>query len=290
MSRKTPWLIGLLISLVATSALALDARDTADVKDKGEWSVGVFNPLSLSPQEGVELELHPLLFFSAPHLQARFDHGEVGSDGWRVSSLVGLWFPYPALTSGPPLGLVGFFVPTCKVAEAEPDSPQGEWCQAPGWMVVPRLGLAASRGDVNVLTLKADVAGSLMLEGERPAPLDTYAPLDLQLAPLFNRWRAHASVRYDYLLRPGMRASVEGHVYRVGKTTLASQSPWAAASHLGLDIALSATSRVSVGLYYWNTDQRAVSVEKDSQGFGEVKQVRSHDVMPTIDFIWEGGG
>ncbi len=289
MSRCMPWLVGLGMMLLVTSAYALDARDTADVKDEGEWSVGIFNPLSLSPKEGVELELHPLLFFTAPHLQARFAHGEPGSAGWRVSSLVGLWFPYPALTSGPPLGLVGFFVPTCKVAEGEPDTPQGDWCQAPGWMVVPRLGLAASRGDVNVVTLKADVAGAVMLEGHRPAPLDTYAPLDLQLAPLFNSWRAHGSVRYDYRVREGLRASVEGHVYRVGDTTVADQSPWAAASHLGLDIAVSDTSRVSVGLYYWNTDQRAVSVET-KDGFGEVTRVRSHDVMPTIDFIWEGGG
>ena len=110
MIRCIPWLVGLGMILVGASASAFNARDTADVKAKGEWSVGVFNPLSVSPQEGVELEVHPLLFFTAPHLQARFAHGDLGVGEWRFSSLVGLWFPYPALTSGPPLGLVGFFV------------------------------------------------------------------------------------------------------------------------------------------------------------------------------------
>ena len=39
---------------------------------RGSWSVGVFNPLRYAVTDRIELQGHPLLFFVAPHLDARF--------------------------------------------------------------------------------------------------------------------------------------------------------------------------------------------------------------------------
>ena len=70
----------LLFVLVATAALATPrpARDTADVGNTGTWSVGLFNPLRVSFHNRFELQAQPILFFVAPHLDARFDPQAAG--------------------------------------------------------------------------------------------------------------------------------------------------------------------------------------------------------------------
>jgi hypothetical protein len=275
-----------IVLSTSTSAWALGARDTADIAAKNSWSVGLFNPMSFSWSNDLELQAHPVFFFMSPHLQAKISHVTGEDNAWRVSSIWGLSFPYPALISAPPLGLKSYFIPSCKVAEEEPE--RDEWCQNPGWIAVPKVGFMASKGMTNVVTLQMDLAVGVLLSGERPAPLDTYPMLDLLLAPIFNQWRAHGSIRYDYEALNWLRASVETHLYRVGDDANTDRDPWTLAVHGGVDIAVGESSRVTLGVYYWNSDQRQIDIVENSEGFAQVEPVRSHDILPTIDFIWNG--
>ncbi|MEE2961298.1 MAG: hypothetical protein VYA34_11180 [Myxococcota bacterium] len=283
--RTTPLTLAIVLSM-STSALALSARDTADVATKHSWSVGLFNPMSFSWSNDIELQVHPVFFFMSPHLQTKISHVTGEDSAWRVSSIWGLSFPYPALIKAPPLGLKGYFIPTCKVAEAEPE--RDKWCQSPGWIAVPKVGFMASKGTTNVVTLQIDLAVGTLLAGERPAPLDTYPMLDLQLSPIFNLWRAHGSIRYDYEAFNWLRTSVETHIYRVGYDTNTERDPWTLAVHGGVDIAVGESSRLTLGVYYWNSDQRQIAIVENSEGFARVERIRSHDFLPTIDFIWNG--
>ena len=280
-----------ILSLVLTMstlspAWAMEARSTADIQPQGSYSVGLFNPLTLSVNDHVELETHPLFFFAAPHLQLKASHLTSAEGPWRLSSIWSLSFPHPALNASPPLGLQGYFLPTCKVAQAEPSREQ--WCDEPGWIVVPKWGLVASKGKQNVLTLQMDFAAGLLIAGERPAPLDTYPMLDLLLAPIFNRWRAHLSTRYDFEVFSWLRVSSEGHIYRVGERSNSPRDPWTFALHSGVDIELGSATRLALGLYYWNSDQKRIEIVKGSDGFVRTEPIRSHDLVPTFDIIWNG--
>ena len=55
---------------------------------------------------------------------------------------------------------------------------------------------------------------------------------------------------------------------------------------LGTDFALGRYTRLTVGVVYYNADQHRTVAERDADGFGRFKRVRSHDVYPTFDLIW----
>ena len=91
----------LLLGLVATAALATPrpARDTADVGNRGTYSVGIFNPLRIAFHNRFELQAAPILFFVAPHLDFRFAilkppvvNGELPM-GVRLTAEAGLLMP-----------------------------------------------------------------------------------------------------------------------------------------------------------------------------------------------------
>jgi len=287
MNRLLVCLVFLSLSLNSGLGLALEPRETALVKGAGAWELGVFNPLRIGVADGLELEAHPLFFFTAPHLKVRKAVGPGGEGDWNVSIDGGVWFPYPALRMAPPLGLEGYFIPTCDVMAAEPERDHG--CQRPGWIVVPQVGVAASHGTSDVLTIRADLSVGVLLSGHRPRPLDTLAPLDLQLSPVFNRWRVHGAVRYDRAFGERLRGHVEAHIYGRGAPEGAVLSPLAGAVHGGLAVGLSKRTSLVVGLYYWNTDQGAVAFESPKTGGASLKRLRSHDFFPTFDVIWRGG-
>jgi hypothetical protein len=250
--------------------------------------MGIFNPLILGVGAGVEVEAHPLFFLTAPHVKVRKSLKLGRSSGWRTSLEGGLWVPYTVFTKAPPLGLGGYFIPTCAVAAAEPD--RAHRCQRPEWIVVPQAGFAASHGTTHVWTLRGDVSAGVVLSGQRPRPLDTLAPLDLQMAPIFNRWRAHGVVRYDHSLQEGIRGHVEGHFYGRGQPEGGELSPWAGAIHTGLVFGLGDSLALALGLYYWNTDQGAIEIDPGSGGGASLNRRRSHDFFPTFDLIWSGQG
>ncbi|MFM2153663.1 MAG: hypothetical protein RL199_2098 [Pseudomonadota bacterium] len=271
---------GLLVGL-SLPALGLEPRDTADLHRPGTWSVGVFNPLVYGLEEGVEIETHPLLLVGSPNVVVRVRHGDAGA--WRLTGEYGLSLPSPAFKLASPLGLSGDLFPSCKVTAD--DASLSKWCEKPGWVLVPRAGLLASRGvEKTVTTLKADVAAGLPLEGVHGHPLDAWAPVDLLFAPALNGWRAHVGGRVNHAL--SRRYSVDGELNAFVVGPSGDRNPFTLSAHAGLDVAVGEASRFTLGVMYFNSDQREVRLRRDADGFSTVRHVRSNEFWPTIDFIW----
>lgn len=278
-----------VLALAAGAAQAEDLapRDTAVIGPAGSGGVGVFNPLRWVVAEGLELSGHPLLAVGAPHLEARWAL-PAGVADWplAVSLEGGLWLPWASFTSGPPLGVAGYLTPSCAVHEAEPQ--RANTCAAPGVYLVPRLGAAASwLGAAGATTLRLWGALGVPLTGDRPTPLDAPAPVDLALAPVFQGWRVHLAARHDYAVVPWLRVAAELAVDRVGQ----GEGPpgrdlWTYSAWLGGDVRTSEHTRLSLGVAYWNSDQRRRELRTDAEGFSHYAAVRSHDVWPTFDFLW----
>ncbi len=255
-------------------------RETSFAPAAGHWSVGVFNPLSIQISDDWSLRTHPLAFLAAPHLEAQ--QSWITGDDWALRGVYGLAVPSWATQFEPPFGLRGYLAPLCLVSEAEPE--RGGKCEQDGWVLAPKLGAQYSRGSRWVLTVEADLAVGVLVSGERPRPLDTYAPLELLFAPMTHQYRAHAGARVSGLLSPQLVAMAEVDLYRVGAVD--SQSPWTFSLYAGLDWLFTRTFRATAGVIYWNDDQGAMVLTKDAGGFSRKEMVRSHDVYPTFDLIW----
>lgn len=277
-----------LVAALLASSLALAeprvARDTADVGPKGSWSVGVFNPGRWSVTDRLELVANPLLFFVAPHVDARY--GLLQTGPVRLTGELGLLVP----TFGMRL-LKGYFVPTWGISgDSIP------------WMVVPRAGVVASGGPRtgDVWTAIADVRVRAAFGAVNAGPLDSFAtPLDLLFAAPLTGWTARVGGAYDKALGDTFRVRGELNVHLLGWGThlvtrgadvgpLSPLSPWVFTAHVGLDIAVGKMSRFTVGCWYGNADGGGTAVVKGADGFAERVRVRSGTFLPTIDFIWAG--
>ena len=261
----------------------LEPQHTAKVHDRNWMSIGVFAPLVWAPADRIELSAHPLLWVSYPNLKAKVEHLRRGSV--HLAGEYGLVFPSPAFRLAPPLGLAGYLTPSCLVTGDDPTRAPGS-CDRPGWHLVPSVGLLLSWGERHVLTAKADVAVGLVLAGQRGAPLDTWAPLDLELAPVFNVFRVHLGVRYDRLLHRIWRLVGEVNLWAVGPGPEPQRHPVVVSTYLGTEVALGRYTRLSVGFHWYNSDQRRTKVITDADGYGKRVKVRSNELRPSLDFIW----
>lgn len=288
-----------LLALVVVSSAALadprPARDTADVGDRGSWSVGVFNPLRIAVHDRVELEANPLVFFVAPHVNARFailkgaktEPGDVvTARGLRLTGEFGLSLPTFAMRL-----MKGWTFPSWSTSSDNV-----------GWMLVPRLGLLLS-GDVfthDVWTVRADAAVRVPLGANNATPMNSFvAPLDILLAAPLTGLCARVGGAYDHAFGQRLRLRGEFNVYVTGGQgdllvagtdvgPLAAINPVILTAHVGLDIAVFKQSRVTVGALWANYDQGQTVVVADADGFSKRVPVRSNNFLPTIDYIWAG--
>lgn len=275
----------LFVLLGSTLAFAqpLPARDTADVGPRGSWSVGVFNPLRIAVHEGLELQTHPLLFFVAPNVEARF---ALVRSPLRLTAEAGLSMPTLAMRL-----VKGYLFPTW-------DTSQNDI----GWMLIPRAGLLLS-GNVlthDVWTLRADAAFRVALGPHSATPLNSFlTPLDLVLAAPLTGFRSRVGGAYDHAFNERLRLRGELNLYVTGSQgrlrdsgvdvgPIASISPLVLTAHVGVDIAVFQHSRITAGVLWANADQGATRVVEGADGFSERVRVRSNDFLPTLDFIWAG--
>ncbi|WNG46977.1 hypothetical protein F0U60_24740 [Archangium minus] len=275
----------LCVLLGSTLAIAqpLPARDTADVGPRGSWSVGVFNPLRIAVHEGVELQTHPLLFFVAPNVDARFS---LVRSPLRLTAEAGLSMPTFAMRL-----VKGYLFPNWATSQNDI-----------GWMLIPRAGLLLS-GNVlehDVWTLRADAAFRLPLGPNSATPLNSFlTPLDLVLAAPLTGFRSRVGGAYDHAFNDRLRLRGELNLYVTGSQghllvsgqdvgSIASISPLVLTAHVGVDIAVFQHSRITAGVLWANADQGATRVDMGADGFSERVRVRSNDFLPTLDFIWEG--
>ncbi len=274
----------LLAALAAAPSPSLPARDTARIGELGRGAVGLFGPLRWAFTDDLELETHPLAFALVPNLalrQAVLRGPEAPLD---LTLEVGLALPWSAHRLAPPLGLRGFFSPSCAVAADEPA--RGGSCRSPGTYLVPRLALVASRGREDVTTVRLDAAVGVRLEGDPAEPLDAWPVLDLLLAPIHRGHRVRLGVRHDVALLERLRVAGELSVIHAGAGPAPGRSPWLFTAWLGADLALGERLRGSLGVVVYDADQRALAVETGEDGFSRLVPVRSRDVLPTLDLVW----
>jgi hypothetical protein len=259
------------------------ARDTADVRTKGSYSVGVFAPLKIAVTDSVELQAHPLVFFVAPHVTARF---ALLKSSVRLTAETGLSVPTFAMRL-----TKGYLFPT--------------WAQSSNqipFMLVPRIGFLASGGapTKHVWTGVVDFAARVPFGTVNAGPLDSFlAPLDLLFAAPLTGFVSRVGGAYDIALGERLRTRLEANIHLTGSGNtfavqtqnvgpLAALSPWIFSAHAALDIAVGTSSRLSLGVWWGNADTGASVVVPTQNGFSDRVRVRSNNILPTIDFIWSG--
>jgi hypothetical protein len=271
LAGAAPWL---LAGAAPARAQALLARETAVVAPRGSYSVGVFNPLRLAITDRVELEAHGLAFLASPNVVARVSHVDLG-ERLRLTGEYGLSVPTLAMRL-----LQGHLFPSW-------DHNQ----QQVGWIVAPRAGLVASRGDPegHIVTLRVDLTVGVVLSHTDTMPLDTYAPLELLFAPVTGGYRGRVGVLYDRRLAPRWRARGYADLYLTGSGELHDPGDFPLRSSprvttrvgVGVDFAPGRRrkNRVTLGVAWWNQDQHEI----DPVTFAAR---RSNEILPTADFIW----
>lgn len=247
------------------------------------WQVGLLNPLRYQVNETWAVQGHPLAAIAYPSIHAY--QGIAQGNHWRFTAHYGLALPSQTLRHSLPLGLRGYFSPSCLVDEAEPD--RNTACQEAGVSIATTIGGQYSYQDTWTYTVDFDVTMGVMLNGDRPTPLDTYAPVELIFAPLTHTHVTHLGARASRVWLPKLSTAVEVDLYRLG--VVGNRSPWIVSAYGGLDVSLTSTLVMTVGVIYWNSDQRDMRLEQDADGFSRKSMVRSHDVYPTFDLIWQFG-
>ena len=264
----------------------LQARESAKVRKKGSWSVGIFNPLEWSLSDTVAVRAHPWPVLRPVTIDVRVAHMR---GAWSVTGEYGLALPGLGNYGAMPLGVKGDLVPSCKVAAHDPSKESN--CHAPGFGIVPRVALVASTGTQHVLTTRLDFAIRAPI-GREGQPLDALPNLDLAWAAAQNGWRARLGGRYDMAISKRLRWASEGNIFLIkpqaAQGTGTARSPLTLSMWTGVDIAVGSDSRFTIGAIYYNSDQRRTEMV-DKGDYSVREPVRSHDIYPTIDFIWSGG-
>ncbi|MFZ5439844.1 MAG: hypothetical protein ACOZQL_07530 [Myxococcota bacterium] len=286
--------LSLVVTLCAATALAAPrpARDTADVANKGTWSVGVFNPLRIAFTDRVELQAHPVLFFVAPHLDVRFailkNDFENGSPptGVRLTAEAGVLMPTLAMRL-----TRGFLFPSWTTSSNDV-----------GFMLIPRVALLASGNFFthDVLTFRLEGQMRIPMGPNSATPLNSFlAPLDILFAAPLTGFLGRGGLAYDHAFGDRLRLRGEVNLFITGTQgnlmvartnvgPIGELSPFIFTAQLGLDIAVFEHSRIMVGGFFANYDQGATEVRTGSDGFSERVRVRSNNILPTVDFIWSG--
>jgi hypothetical protein len=277
-----------LVSAAATAEPRL-ARDTADVGDKGQWSMGIFNPLQVALHDRIELRLHPALFFLAPNFDLRLALLKA-LDGARapvrVTLETGAWMPTLLMRV-----TKGYLFPTWAAGQDNI-----------GWMVVFRGAVVVS-GDAfthDRWTLTAGVQQRIPLGPNSATPLHSFlAPLELLFAAPTTGFLGRLGAAYDHAFGDRFRLHGALDLYVTGPQGDVRESylptgpapaisPVIITAHLGLDIAVFKQGRVALGVLYANYDTGDTKVVTGSDGYSDRVRVRSNNFLPTLDYIWSG--
>jgi hypothetical protein len=256
--------VSLALLPMASAAGATRARDSAEVESAGTWSTGVFNPLLYALTDKLQLRVHPVIFFLAPHGSLQVVHWQRGP--WTLAGDYGLAIPWPAVKL-----LQGHLFPSFGRGEGEV-----------GLALLPSVGVRLSHNsNQRVVTAKIDVAGRVPFTSSDLRPLEAPAPLEILFAPLLAGYRVRAGALWDAQVAEGwrLRAYVDLFVHGVDSDHRRS---WLEHVTLraggGADWSWSARWRLAVGLVLWNANQFAV----DERG----RRHRSTDLLPVLDLIW----
>lgn len=268
MNKLLAALAGLSLGLLSTPASALPARSTADIVEPGRWSIGAFDPLRVGVTHDVELVTHPVLdLLLSPNLEARVVMARRGS--LRVTGEYGVSVPTYAMRL-----TQGYLFPAWKTSD-----------NRVGWFVVPSTGLAVSYGEATVWTARLEVAAGIKVGRNDARPLDTWAPLELLLAPPLTGYRSHLTLGVDHPFLPWLRgrASLDGWI--IGPSD-PPRSRFLFGGSAALDLKTSERTTLTLGAIVYDYDQHRTEVVRGDDGRWQRKRVRNVDVWPMIDFVY----
>jgi len=125
------------------------------------------------------------------------------------------------------------------------------------------------------------------------------APLEILFAAPLTGFCGRLGGAYDHAFGDLLRLRAEANLYLTGQQGnlslegtsiggIAPISPFIFTAHLGLDLAVFKSSRITVGALFANYDQGATQVVTRADGFSDRVRVRSNNLLPTLDFIWAG--
>jgi hypothetical protein len=259
----------LLLPAGGARAEPIPARDTARLLAPGSFAVGLFNPLQIGLAPGIEIDTGavPWLLLS-PNAGLRVHLGDLG--GVTFAGEYGFSIPTGAMRI-----LQGYLFPTWATSNSRA-----------GVFFVPSVGISASGGGRGVLTGRLDTSVGIPLGRNDARPLETYAPVELLFAPALNGYRSRVGAAYDFALLDWLRARGEANVYLIGKSPFPPRSPLYFSAQLGLDIGLGQRVRLTPGVIWYNSDQRATAVTPGADGRLHRAGVRSNDFFPTFDLIF----
>ena len=266
----------------------LHERDSAFAPRSGSWSLGVFNPLKIQINDKVGIETHPLVgLLIAPNLKVW--HSLWSKNAMRLQGMYGFSTPSWSLQRNIPFGLASYLSPSCQVSEAEANRAP-ESCQRPGFDFVPQLGtrLSGAQGQ-GIWSIDVDLAYGLMISENRPAPLDSYAPVEIAYAPTTQHYRTHVGMKYSHMLHPRLALNLAADLYITGQADvelMPEKEPLSFSSQLSFDWATGEHTSLTFGAIIWVSDQRAFELVEDNQGFVKKESVMSLDIFPTMDFLW----
>ena len=250
------------------AAEPLPARDTATTVPSGRWSIGVFDPLRVGLTDRVELTTHPAFdLLLSPNAAARV----VWKDGSSLRVV----------------GEYGFSVPTMSMRWLGQGYLFPSWEEGGGrvgWFVVPSAAAVIAGGTRGIWTVRSETAVGIGI-GPNDATLpESWAPLDLVLAPALTGLRTRAGFAYDHPLADWLRirGSVDG--YMVGKTFAPSRSNLYVVGQIAFDLALGRHARLVLGVSAFDSDQHRTEVICEPRCRRERR--RSLDFFPVLDFVW----
>ena len=266
----------------------LHERDSAFAPRSGSWSIGVFNPLKIQINDDIGIETHPFVgLLIAPNL--KIWQNLWSKNAMRLQGMYGFSTPSWSLQRNIPFGLAGYLSPSCQVSEAEANRVP-ESCQRPGFDFVPQLGtrLSGEQGQ-GIWSIEFDLAYGLMISENRPAPLDSYAPVEIAYAPTTQNYRTHVGMKYSHMLHPRLALNLGADLYITGQADaelMPEKEPLSFSSQLSFDWATGEHTSLTFGAIMWVSDQRAFELIEDNQGFVKKESVMSLDIFPTLDFLW----
>ena len=256
------------VSISSTGfAQSIEARETAHVLPFGHWSAGLLSPVAIGLGKQVELNTMavPWLLLS-PNASIRAELAHF-SNNTVVTSEYGLSLP-----AGSMYLLKGYLFPSYAHTDA-----------TAGFYVVPTAGLWVSTGKNSVLTGRLETTVGIPIGRHDVKPLDTYAPIELIYSPALNGLRERLGIGFDQSIVHWLRARGGLNLYYIGASEYPQKSPWFVSTEALVDIGLGSRVRLTVGMIWYNYDQREEVVVQNSQGKWAREKVRSNDVFPVID-------
>ncbi|NQT96820.1 MAG: hypothetical protein HQ562_03675 [Candidatus Marinimicrobia bacterium] len=89
------------------------ADGSALIIEKGQWEIGLFNPLSYGFSETIQISTHPLVFLQMPNVAVKKQW--ITLNGYLLSSKHSLYYPTPLLNLIAKEGIGGFISPEFEI-------------------------------------------------------------------------------------------------------------------------------------------------------------------------------